>query len=481
MKLLIALYFFILAIIQTGLFLGVYHYYRSQSSVRPSPYWMVSLLASIFALIIFGAGVLTISDVAKPEFTFTIANFFFYIATLLQGLFCRSLNQEISKKIKIIFLCSAAIFLIVFELMRIHGNFEIRTVFICILTSILYSWQIIELKAKRKESPSRQLLYLQYASSAEMFFAIGRIAILIISSLTIREVEQIPQVLILFTITQLVMNTLSYIAIGGYWAERIAVSNAQSKTENQEIRALLQERENLINSLLKANKTAATGALSASIAHELNQPLGASSLNIQFLQKKLSDGQMDPKLQQEVLNTLLLDNERAANIIRTLRSVFADERIESADVDLSQLSNDVLSIARPEIVSKQIKVRQSLPSNLIVQTNRSEIQQVLLNLLNNAIQALASSKQADKEIVIEGRFTGSGVELSIADNGDGVPLQAQANLFELLVDSQKKGMGLGLWLCKHIVMRHGGTIRYEPNLLSGARFIIELPIQSKAI
>jgi signal transduction histidine kinase len=150
-------------------------------------------------------------------------------------------------------------------------------------------------------------------------------------------------------------------------------------------------------------------------------------------------------------------------------------------VDLSQLSNDVLSIARPEIVSKQIKVRQSLPSNLIVQTNRSEIQQVLLNLLNNAIQALASSKQADKEIVIEGRFTGSGVELSIADNGDGVPLQAQANLFELLVDSQKKGMGLGLWLCKHIVMRHGGTIRYEPNLLSGARFIIELPIQSKAI
>ncbi len=241
----------------------------------------------------------------------------------------------------------------------------------------------------------------------------GRLAILIISSLAIREVEQIPQILILFTITQLVKNALPYIAIGGYWAERIAVSNAQSKTENQEIRALLQERENLINSLLKANKTAATGALSASIAHELNQPLGASSLNIQFLQKKLADGQMDPKLQEEVLNTLLVDNQRAANIIRTLRSVFADERIESANVDLSLLINDVLSIARPEIVSKQIKVRQLLPSNLVVQTNRSEIQQVLLNLLNNAIQALASSKQAAKEIVIEGRFTESGVELLI--------------------------------------------------------------------
>ncbi|WP_197712378.1 HAMP domain-containing histidine kinase [Polynucleobacter necessarius] len=61
-------------------------------------------------------------------------------------------------------------------------------------------------------------------------------------------------------------------------------------------------------------------------------------------------------------------------------------------------------------------------------------------------------------------------------------MQAQANLFELLADSQKKGMGLlGLWLCKHIVMRHGGTIHYEPNLPTGARFIIQLPVASKAI
>ncbi|WP_197712380.1 hypothetical protein [Polynucleobacter necessarius] len=104
MKILNALYFFILAIIQAGLFLGVYHYYRSQGSVRPSPYWMGSLLTSILALIIFGAGIVTITDVAKPEFNFTIANSLFYIAAILQGLFCRSLNREISKKITIIFL-----------------------------------------------------------------------------------------------------------------------------------------------------------------------------------------------------------------------------------------------------------------------------------------------------------------------------------------------------------------------------------------
>ena len=100
MKLLIALYFYILATIQLGLLLGVYHYYRSQSAVRPSSYWMGSLVVSILALAIFGTGVLTIEDVSKPEFNFTIANTLFYVAAILQLLFCRSLNQPISKRIE---------------------------------------------------------------------------------------------------------------------------------------------------------------------------------------------------------------------------------------------------------------------------------------------------------------------------------------------------------------------------------------------
>lgn len=478
MKLLLALYFFILAIIQAGLLFGISHYYRSQNLVRPSRYWMNSLLVSVAALIIFGSGILIIKDIANPEFNFTVANTLFYIAAILQGLFCRSLNVPITKQLKIGFGLSVILFFIVFEWMRIQANFEIRTVFMCILASILYGWQIIELKRKRKESPSRQLLYLQYASSAEMFCALARLVILLATTFTIRQVEQIPQLLILFTITQLVMNTLSYIAIGGYWAERIAISNAKSETENQEIRALLQEREKLISSLLKANKTVATGALSASIAHELNQPLGASSLNIQFLQKKLAEGTITPELQVEILKTLLQDNQRAANIIRTLRSVFADEVGDLANIDLGEIINDVLHITQPELVSKKIQVNKSIETDLIVQTNRSEIQQVLLNLINNAIQALASSQQPNKKIWIEGGFTEFGVELSIADNGDGISSQAQSNLFELLADSKKKGMGLGLWLCKHIVMRHGGTISFEPHPEGGAKFIIKLPLKS---
>lgn len=478
MKLLIAIYFFILAIIQLGLLVGIYHYYRSQNAFRPSAYWMWSLFTNIIALLLFGFSILYVQDIARPEFTFTLANTLFYISALLQILFCHSLNKGISRRMKIICTASIFIFFVVFETLRQVGTFEIRTTFMCILSFIFFTWQILEIKKKRALTPSSQLLYLQVASGGEIVFALGRLVIVVASTFTIRQVDQIPQILILFTITQFVMNTLSYIAIGGYWAERIAISNAKSESENQEIRMLLQEREKLISSLLKANKTAATGALSASIAHELNQPLGASSLNIQFLQKKLAEGTITPEIEADILKTLLQDNQRAATIIRSLRSVFAEETGDLARVDLDEIIDDVLQITQPEILSRKIQIERSIESDLIVQTNRSEIQQVLLNLINNAIQALASSQQPAKKIWIDGRYTESGVELSIADNGDGISIQAQSNLFELLADSKKKGMGLGLWLCKHIVMRHGGAISYETHPGGGAKFIIKLPLTS---
>ncbi|MBU3596707.1 HAMP domain-containing histidine kinase [Polynucleobacter sp. 86C-FISCH] len=475
MKLMLALYFFILAIIQMGLLFGIYHYYRSQNLARPNIYWMSSLTLSVLALLVFGGGIVSIEDIARPEFNFTIANTFFYAAAVLQAFFCQSLNREVGKPLKISLAISILFFIVVFEWLRNESTFEVRTVFICVLTGLFYVWQIIEVRIKRKKSPSSQLIYLQYASVAELFFALGRLTILIVGSLTIRQVEQIPQILILFTIAQLVMNTLSYIAIGSYWAEQIAFSNFRSNQENQEIKALLKERETLIGSLLKANKTASTGALSAAIAHELNQPLGASSLNIQFLQKKLSEGQLNPALEKEIFATLLSDNQRAAGIIRSLRSIFSDEKVGPSKIDLAELIEAVLSIAKPEITAKSIQIVLTVQPHLMIQANRGEIQQVLLNLVNNAIDALVTSSQRVKKLSIDAQHIEGGVLLTVADNGDGIPEASQKQLFELLSSSKSSGMGLGLWLCKHIITRHGGSIKYESNSGGGAKFAVRLP------
>lgn len=433
-------------------------------------------MVNVIALTIFGGGILVIEDLQKPEFNFTIANSLFYIAAVLQLLFCISLISPVSKHVQYGFALSAILFVPTFEVLRIYGSYEIRTSFMCAIGVIFFSWQIAVLRHKQSSESSRQLMYMQYATAVELLFSLGRLGVLALTGFTINNLEQIPQLLILLTVAQLVINTLSYIALGGYWAEKVALANAKSKTENDDIKALLTERESLIARLLKANKTVATGALSASIAHELNQPLGASQLNIQFLQKKLSAGDLTAEQTQEILTALLADNQRASNIIRSLRSIFSDGKMAVEQINMVELIESVLKIAKPEIQAKSIQVVLHLGSSSFINGNRGEIQQVLLNLINNAIQALGVSTRAVQTLQIEGRDVPDGIKLIISDNGGGIPADAKPHLFELLSSSSKRsGMGLGLWLCQHIITRHGGRIDYEDAAGGGARFTVFLP------
>jgi signal transduction histidine kinase len=97
--------------------------------------------------------------------------------------------------------------------------------------------------------------------------------------------------------------------------------------------------------------------------------------------------------------------------------------------------------------------------------------------LNNSIEALSNATQAKKVIQIQTKVFGNYVELKISDNGPGIPDQLKASIFDLMKTNKKQGMGLGLWLCKHIIDRHQGRISYQPSELGGAEFLIQLPIE----
>jgi C4-dicarboxylate-specific signal transduction histidine kinase len=226
---------------------------------------------------------------------------------------------------------------------------------------------------------------------------------------------------------------------------------------------------------MKANKTSATGALSASIAHELNQPLGASNLNIQFLKMKLEKGMLNPNLGKEILDSLEADNNRAATIVKSLRSIFSESNTNAEEVQLGGLISKVLDIVKPELKSKNIQLQLRVDDGLMIKVNPAEVEQVILNLLNNAIQALANSGTLQRRITIEAIGTGESVHFSVSDNGPGVLNEFKPQLFELLSTTKKTGMGLGLWLCKYIITRYGGSILYEEAIGGGAKFMIEFP------
>jgi signal transduction histidine kinase len=254
-----------------------------------------------------------------------------------------------------------------------------------------------------------------------------------------------------------------------------ALWNKKLKKDKLQIENLLYERQSMISTLLKANKTATTGALSASIAHELNQPLGASNINIQFLKSKLENGQLSPELCKEILDALQSDNERAANIVRSLRSIFIEDDLDTSKVNISATIRAVLDIVKPELKEKNIQIECHVDPSLEIKITSTELRQVILNLVNNAIQALTNSATVNPLISIDACQHSDTVQIKVTDNGPGILKIDQANLFEILISTKQSGMGLGLWLCQYMISRHSGSIHYEDALGGGARFVIKLP------
>jgi signal transduction histidine kinase len=462
-------FFLVFALIAWGLLYGSRFILTLGKASQAEKLWLIALTLTASSFTLFAAAsTLSLS-------LLTLANTCFIASFIYFGLFCRSLNGPITKNVHFIVIAGLMIFALLFEYLRQNGLFIQRVGLISLIGAACFVWELKELR-RIKEIQSTQLRFLIYTIAIELALTIARlVALYIDGGLSTPNLYQEGVISASIRWAWLGITILSYVAVLGYWLEKISLEKAQVIQESSRISALLKEKERLIYGLLKANKTAATGALSASIAHELNQPLGASNLNIQFLKMKLEKGVLNPELGKEILDSLEEDNKRAATIVKSLRSIFNDSNSSAEEVLVNDLITKVLDIVTPELRSKNIQIQIRVDDGLMLKVNSAEIEQVLLNLLNNAGQSLANSGTLLRRITIEATKVGRSIRLSIADNGMGVPIEFKPQLFELLSTTKQTGMGLGLWLCKHIVTRYGGSIHYEDAIGGGARFMVELP------
>jgi signal transduction histidine kinase len=473
------IFFIAFSLIGLGLFLSALYQYRANGASGYSIYWPLSV--GMFSLSSFSFGI----ALWTHPFFLTIANTSFIVSVFLLIFLYRSWNQKPFTKIQTLFLWLIPVFIFFFyDYLRVMpGTFKHRVALITITQEIFLIWQIWELRKHYKIDRTIVVRWLIFLTAFTLVGEICRTLWVLFGS-TQTNFFLYAQDALAMTLLWIGYGStiLVYVALGSFYLEKqirkenqIANALKSTKEENERITELLKEKERLIYGLLKANKTAATGALSASIAHELNQPLGASNLNIQFLKMKLEKGVLNPELGKEVLDSLEEDNKRAATIVKSLRSIFNDSNASAEEVPVSELITKVLDIVTPELRSKNIQTQLRVDDDLIMKVNSAEIEQVILNLLNNAGQSLANSGTLQRRITIEAIKVGRSIRLSIADNGTGVPIEFKPQLFELLSTTKQTGMGLGLWLCKHIVTRYGGSIHYEDAIGGGARFIVALP------
>jgi len=471
------IFFIVFALITFAILLSVIPQFQAPRSDWPSIYWPLSISFYTLSALSFGLALWV------NKFLLTIANTSLLMSSLALVFLYRSWGEKPFNKIQtlLIWLIPLGV-AILYEPLRVTPDtFLQRVALITITQEVLVAWQLWELIKFYKKDHPRIVSWIFFLTLFTLMGNIFRTYRILTGdgSTNIFIYTEDAFALGLRWITY-ASNIMTFVALGMFYFQKqlakeneIASSLIITKIENEKITELLKEKERLIYGLMKANKTAATGALSASIAHELNQPLGASNLNIQFLKMKLEKGVLNPELGKEILDSLEADNRRAATIVKSLRSIFTEGESNAQEVQLGDLIAKVLDIVRPELKSKNIQIQLRVDDDLVIMVNPSEIEQVILNLVNNAAQALAKSGTLQRRIAIEATQVGEAVRLSVSDNGPGVPADFKPHLFELLSTTKQTGMGLGLWLCKHIITRYSGSIHYEDAVGGGAKFVIE--------
>lgn len=245
----------------------------------------------------------------------------------------------------------------------------------------------------------------------------------------------------------------------------------------QKLQVLVNEREEMIRQLILSNKSAGMGALAASFAHELNQPLGAIRLNAQLMENQLGFMQANPLKARETIEAVIQDNKRASEIIRKLRNMFANP--ESSDFkffELSQLVIDTIDLVRNKAKQSQVDIEVDLQSQISVRGDVTQLQQVVLNLLNNALDALIESKKQVKKLSVSLMLAEGQINLSISDTADGISDDIKDSVFQLFKSNKASGMGVGLWLSQTVVNSHGGLITFETSEGVGTRFTVHLPL-----
>jgi C4-dicarboxylate-specific signal transduction histidine kinase len=290
----------------------------------------------------------------------------------------------------------------------------------------------------------------------------------------LKDVPMIPAAMLWLL---LIVNVWSYISINGYWTEKIAAWNTKNLIENTKVKKMLNEKYKLINSLMSVNKTAISGALSASIAHELNQPLGAIKINSQHLDLLLKN-----KKEKKLIKNIIQDNDRAANTITTLKGIFTNNEVVYERIKFDTFIESLKPFFIHAAAEENISINFLLNSSVSTTISREQIRQVLTNLLQNSVEALSKTKKTkktkktNKSIQIKTYVNKNNLVLSISDNGPGVNARIKNKIFELYESSKKDNIGLGLWLVKYIISKHKGTISLNTKYRKGAEFLIELPI-----
>ena len=232
-----------------------------------------------------------------------------------------------------------------------------------------------------------------------------------------------------------------------------------------------------MSELARVNRFSTAGELTASIAHDINQPLGAIRANAETMELMVKSGTPDIGEVRDIIADIRRDEERASEVILRLRSLLKKAPFEVKDIDFNEVVGETIDLLSGLAIGRQVELRSALSTvPLPVKGDPVQLQQVMLNLVVNAMDAMSQLPVAERRIIIRTVRDDKVAEASIADRGPGIPPDSLKQVFEPLFTTKTEGMGMGLSIARTIVEAHDGQLSAENQPGTGALFRVSLPL-----
>jgi C4-dicarboxylate-specific signal transduction histidine kinase len=239
----------------------------------------------------------------------------------------------------------------------------------------------------------------------------------------------------------------------------------------------LSERKRAEAELAHANRIATMGQLSASIAHEVNQPIAALLTNAETAVRWLTGRPPNLEKARPLIDRIIGDGKRAADIVSRIRDFSKKAPARKEALEINQAILEIVGLARVPMSDVGVLARMQLADGLPnIFGDRVQLQQVVLNLVMNAIEAIGEVGEGPRELwITTSNAEGDGVLVAVSDSGNGLPDADPDRVFEAFYTTKSGGLGMGLSICRSIVQAHGGRLWAKPNEPHGAVFCMLLP------